>query len=56
MWLNYRKKKSWDILISEIINTKIKYQTSGIHIDDGQEMPPIFKSDDLELNRKDYEG
>jgi len=51
--LNYRKKRTWDLLIEEIIELVERFGISGIHLDNGQAWPQIFKLDTDELYRLD---
>ena len=54
--LNYRKLKSWNLLIEEILSLANNYNIDGIHLDNGQSWPQIFELDDTELKRLDTDG
>ena len=54
--LNYRKKESWDLLISEIKILIEKYNIDGIHLDNCQAWPQIMELDTVELYRIDIDG
>lgn len=50
--LNYRKKAVWDLMIEEVLELIDKFKIHGIHLDNGQAWPQIFKLDRDELLRK----
>ena len=54
--LNYRKKESWDLLISEIKILIDKYNIDGVHLDNCQAWPQIMELDTAELYRIDVDG
>ena len=54
--LNYRKKESWDLLISEILTLIGKYKIDGVHLDNCQAWPHIMEMDTAELYRIDIDG
>ena len=54
--LNYRKKESWDLLISEIKTLIDKYNIDGVHLDNCQAWPQIMELDTAELYRIDVDG
>ena len=54
--LNYRKKESWDLLISEIKTLIEKYHIDGVHLDNCQAWPQIMELDTAELYRIDVDG
>lgn len=54
--LNYRKKESWDMLISELKILIDKYKIDGVHIDNCQAWPQIMEMDTAELYRIDIDG
>ncbi|KAL4507061.1 hypothetical protein ABPG72_001854 [Tetrahymena utriculariae] len=54
--LNYRKKKVWDLMIEEITKFTDTYNISGLHLDNGQAWPQIFRLDRDEMYRKDTDG
>ncbi len=37
--LNYRKLENWELLISEVLDFSKKYNTDGVHLDNGQAWP-----------------
>lgn len=51
--LNYRKKKVWDLLISELIEICSSHPINGIHLENGQAWPQIHVLDTKEMYRKD---
>ena len=54
--LNYRKKESWDLLISELKTLIDKYKIDGVHLDNCQAWPQIMELDTAELYRIDVDG
>lgn len=54
--LNYRKKEAWDLLLEETFYVINKFDIDGIHIDNGQSCPQIFRIDREELYRKEMNG
>ena len=54
--LNYRKIKSWDLLIDEICAYAEAIDCDGIHLDNGQAWPQVMQPDLDELRRLDYDG
>ena len=54
--LNYRKKESWDLLITEIKTLIDKYNIDGVHLDNCQAWPQIMELDTAELYRIDVDG
>ena len=54
--LNYRKKETWDLLISELITLIDKYNIDGVHLDNCQAWPQIMELDTAELYRIDVDG
>lgn len=51
--LNYRKKKVWDLLISELTEICSIYPINGIHLENAQAWPQIHLLDIKEMYRKD---
>ena len=56
LMLNYRKIEAWDLLISEIKILIEKYNIDGIHLDNCQSWPNIFKINLEEMFRIDVDG
>lgn len=53
--MNYRKKAVWDLLVDEVLDLIERFGIHGIHLDNGQAWPQIFKLDLEELLRFDAE-
>eukprot|EP01022_Parablepharisma_sp_SALTPOND_P008190 TRINITY_DN135350_c2_g1_i1.p1 TRINITY_DN135350_c2_g1~~TRINITY_DN135350_c2_g1_i1.p1 ORF type:complete len:1045 (+),score=80.36 TRINITY_DN135350_c2_g1_i1:2070-5204(+) len=54
--LNYRKLRTWKMLVEDTIRMAEKYGISGVHLDNAQVWPAILELDDEELYRKDPDG
>ncbi|MDR3736752.1 MAG: alpha-amylase family protein, partial [Acidobacteriaceae bacterium] len=54
--LNYRKLKSWNLLVEDIISFARRYRIEGVHLDNGQAWPQIMELDEAEMYRKDTDG
>lgn len=54
--LNYRKLRSWKLLVDDIKTFALKYKVEGVHLDNGQAWPQIMELDESEMYRKDSDG
>lgn len=54
--LNHRKKKVWDLLVSEIIEIADKFKINGVHLENGQAWPQILSLDLKEMYRRDSDN
>jgi len=54
--LNYRKLKSWNLLIDDIRQFAKKFKIDGVHLDNGQAWPQIMELDESEMYRKETDG
>ena len=53
---NFRKIKTWETIISDILNLIHKYNIDGIHIDNSISLPKIFEINLNEMFRIDVDG
>jgi len=54
--LNYRKLKSWNLLIEDVTEFARKYNIDGLHLDNGQAWPQIMELDEYEMYRHEADG
>jgi len=56
VYLNYRRKEAWDLLIEEAIELVQETGASGLYLDDAQNWPQIFEMNQEELLREETDG
>ncbi len=54
--LNYRDKRAWDILISDIADIASSFQIDGVRLDNAHAWPILLPHDLAELGREDPDG
>ena len=53
--LNYRKKEAWDLLINEALTVVEQFGVDGLYLDNGFEWPELYKINEEEMFRRDFE-
>ena len=53
--MNYRDIKTWNLLVSDTLELIKKYKINGVHLDNVQSWPNLYKVDHDEMLREDVD-